>query len=165
MANSKNLKWSHTCKVNYMKQVVPKTKSSNKLYHNGSRIMKLNKLKKHLQVISHHAATCHILAQLQLVILCTFQTTTMNKCTYDEPACQQLNCTYSCRHGELQEDVCPSIKSRQAMPLHLQTKTGMCELSYYIHGLSTKLLIGTINNNYWLSVVYMVLMMQQYNGT
>ena len=33
------------------------------------------------------------LAQLQLFILCTFQTTTIKKCKY-EPACQQLNCIF-----------------------------------------------------------------------
>ena len=58
MRNRKNLKWSHTCQGKYVKQVVPKTKNSNKLYHNGSRIINLNKLKKHLQVVTQHAATC-----------------------------------------------------------------------------------------------------------
>ena len=62
MGNNKNLKWSHICRGKYVKRVVPKTKNSNKLYHNGSRIINLNKLKKHLQVVTRHAATCQACA-------------------------------------------------------------------------------------------------------
>ena len=58
MANSKNRKGSHNCRGKYIKRVVPKTKSSNKSYHNGSRIINLNKLKKYQQVVTRHAATC-----------------------------------------------------------------------------------------------------------
>ena len=62
MGNNKNLKWSHLCLGKYIKRVVPKTKNSNKLYHNDSRIINLNKLKKHLQVVTQHAATCQACA-------------------------------------------------------------------------------------------------------
>ena len=58
MANSKNRKGSHNCRGKYIKRVVLKTKSSNNSYHNGSRIINLNKLKKYLQVVTRHAATC-----------------------------------------------------------------------------------------------------------
>ena len=58
MANSKNLKGSHKCRGKYVKRVVPKTKNSNKSNHNGSRIINLTKLKKYLQIISRHAASC-----------------------------------------------------------------------------------------------------------
>ena len=63
MGNSKNMKWSHKCRGRYVKQVVPKTTNSSKtLCLNGSRIINLEKLKEHLQVISQHAATCQACA-------------------------------------------------------------------------------------------------------
>ena len=62
MGDSKNLKWSHTYRGKYIKLVVPKTKNSSKLYHNGSSIINLNKVKKHLKVVTQHATTCQVCA-------------------------------------------------------------------------------------------------------
>ena len=60
-----------------------------------------------------------------LVMLCTFQTTVFNKCTYEtlnectyEPACQYL--TIMKWVTKYVENVCPGIRLRLAMPL---TKT------------------------------------------
>ena len=51
---------------------------------------------------------------IAIVVLCTFQITIRNKCTY-EPACQQLNYPYS----QVWSVVWPNIRSRLAMPLHM----------------------------------------------
>ena len=63
MGNSKNMKCSHKCRGRYVKRVVPKTTNSSKTpCFNSNRIINLEKLKEHLQVISQHAATCQACA-------------------------------------------------------------------------------------------------------
>ena len=60
MGNSKNRN-SHACRGKYAKKKVPKTrkgKCNDTLKQNGSRIINLDNLQEHLQVISQHAATC-----------------------------------------------------------------------------------------------------------
>ena len=60
MGNSKNFRGSHGSRGKYVKKRVPITKNthSNKLKHGGSRIINLDNLGKHLEVISQHAASC-----------------------------------------------------------------------------------------------------------
>ena len=58
MGNKKNFRGSHACRGKYAKKAPIKKKSSDKLNCDGSRIINLNNLKEHLQVISQHAATC-----------------------------------------------------------------------------------------------------------
>ena len=58
MGNKKNFRGSHACRGKYAKKIPIKKKSSDKLNYDGSRIVNLNNLKEHLQVISQHAATC-----------------------------------------------------------------------------------------------------------
>ena len=61
------MKWSHKCRGRYVKRVAPTTTNSNEtLCLNGSRIINLEKLKEHLQVVSQHAATCQACADNEL---------------------------------------------------------------------------------------------------
>ena len=62
MGNNKNSRGSHACRGKYVKKTVPaaNNKNSSSLIYN--RIIKLDKLHKHLQVISQHATTCQLCA-------------------------------------------------------------------------------------------------------
>ncbi|XP_065907494.1 uncharacterized protein [Dysidea avara] len=60
MGSTKNSRGSHACRGKYAKKKVPTRKNDtvDVMNHDGSRIINLNKLQEHLQVISRHAATC-----------------------------------------------------------------------------------------------------------
>ena len=68
MGNNKNSRGFHACRGKYSKRKVPTRKNDtvDVMSHDGSRIVNLDKLQEHLQVISQHAAPCQSCADYAL---------------------------------------------------------------------------------------------------
>ena len=62
MGDSKNMNWSHNAEASMSSKWYLKQPRVVTLCLNSSRIINLEKLKEHLQVISQHAATCQACA-------------------------------------------------------------------------------------------------------